>query len=373
MTLFIGMMSGTSVDAIDAAVVDFSGTHPKLIAAHQQNHTPELRQQLLALGQPGENEINRMMAADHQLGHALADAALAVLKKANIAATSVTAIGSHGQTIRHLPHLASTLQIGDPNIIAERTGIATVSDFRRRDMAQGGQGAPFAPLFHQQVFSSDVEDRAVINIGGIANISILPKSSSQKIIGFDTGPGNCLMDEWVKDHLQIDYDKDGVWAASGCAHPLFLAELLKDSYFTLPPPKSSGREYFNRQWLHQKMTAFSLDLKPEDVQATLLELTAHSIHQSILQYAPTIKAAFICGGGALNLYLMRRLRELGAIRYQVFSTEQLGIHPCWAEAMLFAWLAKQRVEEIPCQLQTITGTQGSGAILGGLYLSAMKL
>jgi len=361
MTLYIGMMSGTSVDAIDAALVDFSSTYPKLIAAHQQVHTPELRQQLLALAQPGENEINRMMAADNQLGHALADAANALLKKAATPANRVTAI-------RHLPDIHSTLQIGDPNIIAEQTGIVTIGDFRRRDMAQGGQGAPFAPLFHQEVFASDEEDRAIINIGGIANISILLKDRNQKIIGFDTGPGNCLMDEWVKDHLSLNYDKDGEWAESGRVNTLFLAELLNDNYFQLTPPKSSGREYFNREWLQKKILNFSSTIKAEDVQASLVEFTARSIHQAILQYVPTLQSAFICGGGALNGYLMRRLSALGSPQYKVFSTEKLGIHPSWVEAMLFAWLAKQRFEKIPCQLQTITGANGNGAILGGLYL-----
>jgi len=366
MALYIGMMAGTSVDAIDAAVVDFSLDLPQLIATHSEAFAPELRQQVLELMQPGDNEIQRMLIADNQLGAAFGAAANALLKKAALPKEAILAIGSHGQTIRHLPQYGNTLQIGNPNVIAELTGIPTISDFRRRDMAQGGQGAPLAPLFHHYVFAEAKQTRATVNIGGMANITVLPHDATQSVFGFDTGPGNVLLDDWTLQHLGSAFDKNGEWASTGQADPGFVATLLKDAYFDQAPPKSTGRERFNHLWLQQHLKEYAKALTPEDVQASLVELTAQSITLAIHKYAPEIESLFVCGGGALNGYLMQQL-QAHAQGYVVHSTAALGIHPSWVEAMLMAWLAKQRFEGKACQLQAVTGAKGNGAILGGVY------
>lgn len=361
--LYIGMISGTSVDGIDAALVDFSSVTPKLIATHSEKIPPELKTAALTFNTSGENELDRLGSADVQLGRLFAQAANNLAQKANVYPQNVIAIGSHGQNIRHRPDATYpfTLQIGDPNIIAELTGITTIADFRRRDLAAGGQGAPFAPLFHNQVFRSQEKNRAIINIGGISNVSLLAKDNSQ-MLGFDTGPGNGLLDSWIKKNKNQEYDQNGKWAASGKVDQQLLEKLLADPYFKKASPKSTGREYFNLDWLAK----FLDQQKPEDIQATLTDLTAHTILEAIRNASWRDGEIVFCGGGTHNHYLMQRLTELGK-EFTVMTTDDLGVPADWIEAMLFAWLAKQTMEHIKIDTRSVTGAKHP-VILGGIYL-----
>jgi anhydro-N-acetylmuramic acid kinase len=366
--LYIGLMSGTSADGIDVALVDFNNNAIKLLAHSERPIEPEIKDKILQLCQPGDNEIERMGALDRQLGGQFAIACMQLLLRTKLPATAITAIGSHGQTIRHRPTLppgnAFTLQIGDANTIAERTGITTVSDFRRRDIAAGGQGAPLAPAFHKAAFHSSKTSRAVVNIGGMANISYLP--SRGEVIGFDTGPGNVLLDTWIFHKQSKAYDRDGAWAASGKCIPSLLQQLLQHPYFHLSPPKSTGREAFNLTWLLEQLRHYAEYEKDKDIQATLLELTAVTISQDILALSQEeILEVYICGGGAYNGQLMHRLAQLLA-EHSVASTEKLGIAPEWVEAVAFAWLAKQTMERQSGNLPAVTGAQRS-VPLGGIY------
>lgn len=364
--LYIGLMSGTSADAIDAALVDLQGA-PRLLASLSTPLPPSLRQQIHALCQPGDNEIDRMGALDIQLGQQFAQCALALLAHARIPAANVIAIGSHGQTIRHRPPRSPegtfTLQIGDPNSIAELTGITTVADFRRRDMAAGGQGAPLVPAFHAAVFRSPMLNRAVVNIGGMANITWLPAEG--EVIGFDTGPGNVLMDVWIQEQQQLSYDRDGRWAATGQVNTDLLASFLADPFFSQPYPKSTGREYFNRAWLERHLASCTGDIPPEDVQASLLELTVSSISDSIRQLEECAHEVVVCGGGAFNSQLMARL-ERRFPGSSLTSSAAHGVDPQWVESMAFAWLAKQTLEHKPGNLCAVTGAK-KAVILGGIY------
>ncbi len=366
--LYIGLMSGTSMDAVDAALVDFSSTPPKLIATQRAPLDAGLRTALLALCVPGTNEIERMMELDARLGEIFAETTLALLKKSGVSATDIQAIGSHGQTIRHQPGGAYpfSLQIGNPALIAERTGITTVADFRRADIAAGGQGAPLVPAFHNVVLRSSGHNRVVVNIGGIANITILPKDAKQPVTGFDTGPGNGLLDAWAERHLGKRMDEDGRFAASGKTHEGLLADLLSDSYFALAPPKSTGREHFNITWLDATLQMHT-GISAQDMQATLCELTAASIAQAIIGHAPRSSEVLICGGGVHNVYLMLRLRT-HLSRCSVESTENYGISPDWMEAMAFAWLAKQTLEGKPGNLPSVTGAKHA-TVLGTICSS----
>lgn len=364
--LYIGLMSGTSMDAADAALVDFSTGEPKLIATHRTPLTAELRAALLALCVPGPNEIERMAELDARLGELFAEAALALLKKSGVSAMDVQAIGSHGQTVRHQPTgpYPFSLQIGNPALIAQRTGITTIADFRRADIAAGGQGAPLVPAFHNAVFRSTTHDRVVVNIGGIANITVLPKDAKQPVTGFDTGPGNMLLDAWAECHLGKRMDEDGRFAATGKTHEGLLASLLSDSYFALAPPKSTGREHFNVAWLAAVLKNYD-SIPAHDVQATLCELTAASIADAVRRHAPAAEQVLICGGGAHNIHLMQRLRA----RLQpcaVDSTEKYAASPDWTEAMAFAWLAKQTLEGKTGNLPSVTGAKRA-VVLGGIY------
>lgn len=364
--LYIGLMSGTSMDAADAALVDFSSARPTLIGTHRTPLSSELRGALLALCPPGPNEIERMAALDTQLGEIFADCALALLKKAGVNADAVIAIGSHGQTVRHQPAgpCPFSLQIGNPALIAQRTGITTVADFRRADIAAGGQGAPLAPAFHNAVFRSAQHDRVVVNIGGMANVTLLPKDAKQFVTGFDTGPGNVFLDAWAERHLGKRMDEDGRFAASGKVNENLLNEFLQDNYFSLAPPKSTGREHFNLAWLAAALKNHG-SVPAQDVQATLCELTAASISDAIRRHAPAAEEVLICGGGAHNTHLMQRLRA----RLQpcaVDSTEKYGINPGWIEAMAFAWLAKQTLEGKPGNLPSVTGAKRA-VVLGAIY------
>lgn len=357
--LYIGLMSGTSADGINAVLVEFQPSQPKMIANYYQEYSDELRRDILSLCQPGSDEINRLADLDVKLGKIFAEIVKVLLKKESISPKKIRAIGSHGQTIRHYPNKCFTLQIGDPNIIAAETGITTVADFRRRDIAVGGQGAPLVPAFHQAVFAKKDENRAIVNIGGIANITLL--STHDKTLGFDIGPGNVLLDAWTDQHLNQRYDKNGEWAATGKVNPSLLDTLLNDSFFKLPHPKSTGREYFNLSWLKQYLTH---PITPQDVQTTLVELTAKTIINTVTHFFTTGKI-LICGGGAYNHFLMKRLTAL-AENFHVDTTQKFGIDPDWVEAMAFAWLAKQRIEGKPGNIPAVSGAR-SPAILGGIY------
>jgi len=367
---YIGLMSGTSADAVDAVLVDFSHTHPQLVASLSTPITPTLRQQIHTLASPGNNEIDLMGKLDQQLGQLFAQTILQLLAHATVPAERVIAIGSHGQTIRHRPpspHQAYpfTLQIGDPNVIAELTGITTVADFRRRDMAAGGHGAPLVPAFHRAIFHDDKHDRAIVNIGGMANITWLPAKG--EVTGFDTGPGNALMDAWILKKIGHDYDKHGDWAASGQANDALVTQLLEHVFFRTEPPKSTGREDFNLAWLESELATFGQLLAPADIQASLLQLTVKSIAYSIQALSPRPCELFVCGGGAYNLELMKRLQQhMG--ESPVISSAQLGIAPEWVEAMAFAWLAQQTMHHKNGNLCSVTGANRE-VILGGVYFA----
>lgn len=364
--LYIGLMSGTSADAIDAALVDLQST-PQLIAQHTIQLPASIRQQIHALSLPANNEIDRMGLLDVQLGKLFAQTSLELLTKSGLGSAQIIAIGSHGQTIRHRPPGSTegtfTLQIGDPNQIVELTGITTVADFRRRDMAASGQGAPLVPAFHRAIFHAPDKDRVIINIGGMANITWLPAQG--QTLGFDTGPGNVLMDIWIAAHLKKTYDQDGNWAASGQVCKTLLTELLAEPYFNLQAPKSTGRESFNRAWLDENLRKLTSTLEPADVQATLLELTAVTITDSIIGLSRLPKDIFVCGGGAYNTALMQRLKAL-LPKDVVASTAVLGVSPQWIEAMAFAWLAQQTINHRPGNLREVTGATKE-VILGGVY------
>ncbi|MGB1272336.1 MAG: anhydro-N-acetylmuramic acid kinase, partial [Endozoicomonas sp.] len=299
--IYIGLMSGTSVDAMDAVAVSFSGSKVSMIASHSRKHSTQLKEDIQRLCQPGPNEIELTGRVVPGIALLSASTVKELLNKANLSPAQVAAIGSHGQTVRHRPEIGFTLQLDDPSLLAELTGIPVVADFRRRDMAAGGQGAPLVPTFHHGVFTSPTEHRVVVNIGGISNISILPPENSQSpVAGFDTGPGNLLMDAWCQQHLHQPYDKGGQWAGSEPHDAALLKSLLSDPYFHRPPPKSTGRELFNPDWLKQRLKGFE-KLSTGRVQATLCCLTAQCIANGIQQYAPDTREVFACGGGANNL------------------------------------------------------------------------
>lgn len=360
--LFIGLMSGTSLDSIDAALINLGDDKFEVVAAIEYAIPDKLRQQLIDLCQPGDNEIDRMGVADNAMGVEFAKAALQLLAKCNVDKEAVVAIGSHGQTIRHRPDFdnAFTLQIGDPNVIAYNTGITTVADFRRRNMAAKGQGAPLAPAFHRAAFRSQQHDRAIINIGGIANITYL--GTDGQCFGFDTGPGNILMDGWIQQNTGENFDRDGAWAHSGNVIDPLLQQLLSHPYLARQYPKSTGREDFHPLWLEQLIHN---DYQPNDIQATLLEFTARTICNEIEKLPGTVNEIYICGGGAYNTQLMLRMENLTHPR-RLASTSELGIPAQWIEAAAFAWLAQQTLEKKPIELMDITGSE-TDVILGAVY------
>jgi len=368
--LYIGLMSGTSLDGIDAALVDFKDNKVQLAGFEYLPFPADIQSIIQRLSKPDTLiSLKEYGAMDARLGHLFAEAANTLLAKANIHATDVNAIGSHGQTIYHAPEISFpfSLQIGDPNIIAELTGITTVADFRRRDIAVKGQGAPLVPAFHQAVFQHQDEHRCIVNIGGIANITVLPQQQSAKVIGFDTGPGNTLMDLWIKLHQNLPYDKNGAWAKTGTIDYDLVDLLKQDSYFHAAPPKSTGKEYFSLPWVYQYFDAFSY--KAEDVQASLCFLTAITICEAIKKHAPATERVLICGGGIHNGYLLELIRQ--NIDCPVESTERYGLHPDHVEAMAFAWLARQTLNHLPGNLKEVTGA-ADAVILGGVYLGNKK-
>ncbi len=367
---FVGLMSGTSMDAIDAALVEFDGPSLRLLGSHSHPWPPALINRMRNLTQSETHSLDDLGQLDALAGECFAEAASTLLRKLQLTAAAVSAIGCHGQTIRHRPDTrpAFTLQIGDPNRIVQHTGITTVADFRRRDMAAGGQGAPLVPAFHALFLAHPEECRVVLNIGGIANITVLPAGSSgeqaSSVTGFDTGPGNCLLDNWISRRRGMAFDDDGAWAAQGRPIPALLERLLRDPYFDLPAPKSTGTEYFSHAWLAQMLEGFS-DASSVDVQATLLQLTSESIARAIRRQAPRTQRLLVCGGGVHNAALMSQLRDALAPA-TVESTAEHGLDPDWIEAMAFAWLAERTLKGAPGNLPSVTGA-AQPVVLGAIY------
>lgn len=364
--LYIGLMSGTSLDGIDAALVYFENNKPFVVETICLALPTNLKDDIKSLITPSNNEINRLMALDVQLGQVFSDAVKKLLNKSKVKKENIIAIGSHGQTIRHLPtaKYPSTLQIADANIIAEKTGITTIADFRRRDMAAGGQGAPLVPAFHEQVFRDNKKDRVILNLGGIANITILPSDKNIPVTGFDTGPANTLINHWIQQQQNKNYDESGKWASSGQADEDFIKELLDDDYFKLNPPKSTGTEYFNSEWLSKKLKQFPF-LSAEDVQASLTTFTAVTISNDIKKYSENTDELIICGGGVHNEFLLSQI-EQNSTNIEINSSEKYGLDPDYIEATAFAWLAKQTIEHKSGNLPDVTGATNK-TILGGIY------
>lgn len=364
---FIGVLSGTSLDAVDAAICEFGPNNRiQLIACHALDIPKPFRERCLAIMQDGHCALDELGMLDVTAAELFAQAIETLLEKTQIPAQAITAIGSHGQTLWHNPTSKTpfTLQIGDPNILFERTQIPVVSDFRRRDMAAGGQGAPLAPALHAALFHSEEIDRFIINIGGISNLTYLPKDKSQPIIGFDTGPGNGLLDAWVTQNWQKTFDEDGIIAQSATPDLDFLTALLDDPYFQQAPPKSTGKEVFNLNWLENKRLNGFSHLNPETILATLVSLTTHTIYEEIQRLSTKPAEIYLCGGGALNLAILKSLSSLTP--HPVLTTEALGVHPSWVEAILFAWLAKQTIQGQTGNIPSVTGAHHA-VVLGGIY------
>lgn len=360
--LFIGLMSGTSLDGVDAALVTFNhAQQPQLLKTHFAAYPADLRTQILALQHPTANELEATAQMGNILAHLYADAVNALLAAAQVDASAITAIGCHGQTIRHRPELGFTMQIGNAALLSELTGITVVSDFRSRDIAANGQGAPLVPAFHQDVFSSSNYNRAIINIGGIANITYL--STAGDVFGFDSGPGNMLLDAWIKQHLGLDYDADGQWASTGRTIEPLLTAMLAEPYFAAAPPKSTGRDLFNTAWLNHYLT--ESDHAAHDVARTLVALSAHSIANAVGQHCGQVDEIYLCGGGAKNKLLQRELQSLMGTTF-IATTDQLGMGVDWVEAIAFAWLAKKCIAKETANLPQVTGAKGQ-RILGAIY------
>lgn len=373
-TLYLGLMSGTSMDAVDCALVEFSaaGT-PRLRDFHAPAMPAEIRQRLLALVAGESSGLRELGELDVLLGRLFAEVALETMARNQLSPDAIRAIGSHGQTVYHQPPAAEpdgppafTLQVADPNLISEITGIATVADFRRRDMAAGGQGAPLVPAFHRELFQSSERHRVVLNLGGIANITLLGRDGDM-VPAFDTGPANVLMDLWIQENLGRAYDENGAWAASGHCDAALLALLLDDDYLRLPPPKSTGREKFNAAWLHGKLRQLPAALKPTDVQATLLQLTVQSVCTGIRRQLDTHMPGelIVCGGGARNAQLLKALAA-ALPGWRVASSTEFGLDADSMEAVAFAWMARKTLLGEAVDLRSITGATRP-CVLGGIY------
>ncbi len=373
-SVYLGLMSGTSADGIDVALVDFSQpATPRMLSGHPWPWPADLRQQLVELGQSsaplGLDDFGELHV---RIGTVFADAVHAALRDSGIAAANVAAIGCHGQTLRHRPHgrhgdgrFPFTLQLGDPNVLAERTGIAVVADFRSRDVAAGGQGAPLLPALHAGLLHSPAEDRAVLNLGGIANLTLLPRDpdgAGSGVRGFDTGPANGLMDAWCQRHTGQPFDRGGAFAASGRVDPGLLQRLLAEPWFALAPPKSTGRDQFHLDWVASRLAGGE---SPADVQATLLALTAHSVADALLATQPRTRRVIACGGGVHNPVLMAALAA-PLPECQVESSASHGLDPDYVEAMGFAWLARQTALGLAGNLPSVTGAAGA-RILGAIH------
>jgi anhydro-N-acetylmuramic acid kinase len=369
--LYIGLMSGTSMDGVDAALVDFSQEKPRVPGTISIKFAPELRASLMQLNSPGNNELHTAQLATNALMRTYAQAVHVLLGKSGLGPQDIRAMGAHGQTVRHRPQqfdeTGYTIQLCNASLLAELTGIDVVADFRSRDVAAGGQGAPLAPFFHQAWFAQSSQAVGVVNIGGISNLTVLQPGAD--ITGFDCGPGNALMDYWCERHTGHAYDDGGAWAAQGQVNPAFLEALLSEPYFAQNPPKSTGRDLFNPEWLLMQWIAFSTDAPP-NIQRTLLELTARCIAADAQRAWPAAPAAslqelIICGGGAKNKLLMQRLQAL-LPKINVISSAERGLPPQDVEAVAFAWLAHQCIERKALPLPSVTGARGA-RVLGGVY------
>jgi anhydro-N-acetylmuramic acid kinase len=368
--LFIGLMSGTSLDGVDVALVEFNSNDStasgqvRLLNTHFLAYPASLRAQILALQHPTANELETTALMSNTLAKLYAEAVNQLVAKINLKPQQITAIGCHGQTIRHQPQLMDgigfTLQIGNPALLAELTGITVVADFRSRDIAAGGQGAPLVPAFHQAMFASTQMSRAIINIGGIANITFLKNNN---VLGFDSGPGNMLLDSWIKQHQNLDYDANGAWASTGQVIAPLLEAMLADPYFALSPPKSTGRDLFNDHWLSKKIS--EQHYAAQDVARTLVALTAHTIVDSLQHYCGSVDEVYLCGGGSHNSLLRSSLQTL-LTNTLVENTDILGVGVDWLEAIAFAWLAKQTLDKKTANLPEVTGAKGA-RILGAIY------
>ena len=365
-------MSGTSLDGIDAVLAKISSDgHAEPLSAVSSPFAPALREMLFLLQSTGVNEIHREHLAANDLAIAYAEVVETLLAKAQLQAKDITAIGAHGQTIRHQPRLlnghAYTHQTLNAALLAEKLGITVVADFRQRDLAAGGQGAPLVPAFHAQQFSSPTENRAVLNLGGIANLTLLPKAAGP-IFGFDTGPSNLLLDNWIQINLGKPFDAGGSWGASGDCDAELLRVMLCDSYFQAAPPKSTGRDYFNLSWLERQLA--SRKLKPEDIQATLMALTCASVCNELKRFLPDVERLIICGGGANNTALISLLRanavEVLGHSLAVDLSSAYGVQPQWVEGLAFAWLAWAHINKRPANVPAVTGAAGP-RILGAYY------
>ncbi len=361
MSLFIGLMSGTSMDGIDAALVDINNN--QLITGITHPYPITLQEQLISFDASEKHTPQALLQLNHIIGQAFSEATLALLKQTPYKPADITAIGSHGQTLFHNPDndIPTTLQLGCPHTIAANTNITVIADFRTRDLVLGGQGAPLAPFYHQKLFENQGLPLLVVNIGGISNLSILNQSIPP--VGYDTGPGNVLMDAWIKKHKNLPYDANGDWATTGTVIPVLLNTLLDDAYFKKPAPKSIDKAYYSLAWLQQYLLPSH---KPEDIQATLLHLTAHSIADAIKASAADCKQILLCGGGAHNQALIQALATY-LPDYKINTTELFDINPDYLEAMMFAWFAKQTLSHNALDLTQITGAS-KPAILGAIYL-----
>ncbi|HZY18835.1 MAG TPA: anhydro-N-acetylmuramic acid kinase [Ramlibacter sp.] len=364
--LFIGLMSGTSLDGVDGVLADFTGDGLRVLAHASAPFDPRLHDELLALNRAGSDELHRAELAANALMRVYADVVAQLLAISSVRAGEVQAIGAHGQTVRHRPQefdgTGYTVQLAQPSLLAELTGIAVVADFRTRDVAAGGQGAPLAPFFHRGMFGRAGETVGVLNIGGISNLTLLRADGSQ--LGFDCGPGNALMDFWCRRHTGQPYDAGGAWAAGAAADARLLQVLLDDPYFARRPPKSTGRDLFNQEWLLQRLDAAG-PLEPQVVQSTLAELTARCCSDDVQRLAPRLGRLLVCGGGALNTHLMARLQALlptTAVR----SSDDAGLPPLQVEATAFAWLARKTLRREPLELQSTTGARGA-RVLGAVW------
>ena len=363
MDMYLGLISGTSMDAIDAALVRFDESPLSLVAASATPLDPRLKERITAVIEcPERASLDEVGQLDVAVAREFAACALELLRRAGVLPSEVAAVGSHGQTLRHRPDLPSpfTWQIGDPSTLSELTGITVVGDFRRRDVAAGGQGAPLLPVFHDQVFRSDAEDRVILNLGGIANITVLARG--KEVSGFDTGPANRLLDAWILQHRGKNFDERGAWGETGRIDALLLSRLLAEPYLALPPPKSTGRELFNIPWLENRLG--SEERRPEDVQSTLLEYTAATVADAVHRHAPGA-SLYACGGGAHNSALLAALAgKLAPAR--VATTTALGLDPDYVEAIAFAWFARRTLGGLPSSAPSVTGARGP-RILGGIY------
>ncbi|HEX5421646.1 MAG TPA: anhydro-N-acetylmuramic acid kinase [Gammaproteobacteria bacterium] len=361
---YVGLISGTSVDGVDAVLAEISAADFSILCAATRPYPAELQCRVAAIIERPEVPLSELGGLDAALGAFFAECALGVIASAGLEPGDIEAIGHHGQTVYHapVPPEAFTMQIGDPNVVAASTGVTTVADFRRLDVALGGQGAPLVCAFHAWRFSAPAETRAIVNIGGIANITLL--SPGSPVFGFDTGPGNTLLDRWIEREAAEPYDRNGEWAAGGRVDEALLAGLLTDSYFAAAPPKSTGRELFNLEWLERHLTALGRPIAARNVQTTLAELTARTIAAAVHAAAPGCARLIVCGGGAHNAHLLARLAAAGGM--PVETTDAYGISPDWVEGAAFAWLAYARLHGRPGNVPTVTGAR-QAALLGGVY------